>query len=56
MVAVQLAWAARLGPQVLLEIAKSAALVPAIDMLVNATEVEVPLLSAVDSDLPLEPA
>jgi hypothetical protein len=55
-VAVQLAWAARLGPQVLFEIAKSAALAPAIDMLVNATEVEVPLLSVVDSDLPLEPA
>ena len=55
-VAVQLACAARLDPQVLLEIAKSPALAPAIAKLVNVTEVEVPLLSVADNDLPLEPA
>lgn len=54
-VAVQREKAARLDPQVVLEIAKSAALTPAIAMLLSATEADVPLLSVADNNLPLEP-
>jgi len=55
-VAVQLEKAARVDPQVLPEIAKSAALVPVMAMLVIATEDEVPLLNVAVNDCPLEPA
>ena len=54
-VAEQLADAARLVPQVLLEIVKSAALVPVIATLLMVIEAAVPLRSDADNDELLEP-
>ena len=54
-VAEQLADAARLAPHVLLEIVKSAALVPEIAMLLMVIVAAVPLWSDADNEEPLEP-
>jgi hypothetical protein len=56
MVTVQLALAARLDPQVLLAIEKSAALVPAIATLLMVIEAEPPLVNVTDLGAPTLPS
>jgi hypothetical protein len=55
-VTVQLAWAARLDPQVLLEIRKSAELVLVIATLLMVIETEPPFVNVTDFDAPTLPS